>query len=122
MTHLEVSKYVKAGEHPLAPFTLRVVCDGVDIAAALKLLTALVEEVKSSTKAETKPTEVKVPRNPVHCQNSVSISKTPKGTYCYIMCRQYDERGFLVPAGLIENDTDVKECYECKQFKAKEVK
>jgi len=122
MTHLEVSKYVKAGEHPLAPFTLRVVTDGVDMDAALKLLSVLVEQLKASTKPETKPAEIKVTRNPRHCGAVMNMFKLPRGLNYYVVCAKHDERGFLVPAGLIENDVEVAECSECKQFKVKEAK
>jgi TPP-dependent pyruvate/acetoin dehydrogenase alpha subunit len=45
---IEVSKRIKAGEHPLAPFTLRLVVDGFDVKAALIMLERALEEVKAS--------------------------------------------------------------------------
>jgi hypothetical protein len=48
---IEVSKRIKAGEHPLAPFTLRLAVDGFDVRAALTMLEQILEDIRASAGA-----------------------------------------------------------------------
>jgi ssDNA-binding Zn-finger/Zn-ribbon topoisomerase 1 len=118
---IEVRKYVPKDAHPLAPFWLHVAAP--DVKAALAELEVALSDIKelSKPKEEAKPA-VKVIKNPNHCALVKDLVLTKGKNYYFVRCSEYDEAGMLIPAGLLQNDVDVKECFECKQFKPKEVR
>jgi hypothetical protein len=117
---IEVRKYVPKDAHPLAPFWLHVAAP--DVKAALAELEVALSDIKELSKPKEEAKPAKVIKNPRHCEHVKDIIKTKTGNYYFVRCSEYDEAGMLIPAGLIDNDVDVKECFECKSFKAKEVK
>jgi hypothetical protein len=117
---IELRKYIgTASKHPLAPFT--IVVRGESTAALVSKLELVLQDMgiklpkPSEAKAEAKP-EVKIIRNPKHCANVRTMNLTKGKTHFYVQCEDSPD-GMLVPAGLIYNDVDFKDCYECKKFK-----
>jgi hypothetical protein len=122
---IELRKYIKqATQHPLAPFHVIVRADSAATARALmeQALEDLGVKLPKPSKAEEAKPPAKVIKNPKHCALAKDIIKTKTGNYYFVRCQEYDEAGMLIPAGLIDSDVDVRECYECKAFKAKEAK
>jgi hypothetical protein len=119
---MKLRKYVAAGMGIHAPFTLEF--EGPSLKACMAELEVALQELeelsRAKAKEETKP--VKVIRNPSHCALVKDMFMTSTKNYYFIRCQEYDEHGILIPAGLIQNDVDVKECFECKKFKPKEAK
>jgi hypothetical protein len=117
---LEISKYVKAGQHPLAPFTVRVVCSG-DAIAALEMLRKVLEDVRRDAEAAGRAgAEPKAVRNPRLCANCLDLVETPRKTHYFVLCRAHEDRGLLAPRDLIDGAAELKECAECKLFKPRE--
>jgi hypothetical protein len=120
---IELRKYIKqATQHPLAPFHVIVRADSA--ATARALLEQALEDLgiklpkAAEAKEEAKP-PAKVIRNPKHCSLVKTLSATPGKRYYYVECDANPD-GWLAPVGLVDSDTDVRECYECKKFKPKE--
>jgi hypothetical protein len=119
---IELRKYIKqATQHPLAPFT--IVVRGESTAALVSKLELVLQDLGikelAKPKEEAKPT--KVIKNPNHCALVKDLVLTKGKNYYFVRCSE-EENGMLIPAGLLQNDVDVKECFECKQFKPKEAK
>jgi hypothetical protein len=119
--HLEISKYVKADQHPLGPFTVRVVCGGGSAIAALEMLRRVLEDVKKDAEASRRAeAEPKVIRNPKLCANCLDLVETPRKTYYFVLCKAHEDRGLLAPRDLIDGAAELKECAECSLFKPRE--
>jgi hypothetical protein len=122
---IELRKYVPKDAHYLAPFT--IVVKGESTASLVSKLELVLQDLgiklskSAEAKEEAKPA-VKVIKNPNHCALVKDLVLTKGKNYYFVRCQEYDEAGMLIPAGLIDNDVDVKECFECKQFKPKEVR
>jgi predicted hydrocarbon binding protein len=119
---IELRKYIKQStQHPLAPFHIIVRADSA--ATARALLEQALEDLGiklAKPKEEAKPA-VKVIKNPNHCALVKDLVLTKGKNYYFVRCSE-EENGMLIPAGLLQNDVDVKECFECKSFKPKEAK
>jgi hypothetical protein len=119
---IELRKYVPSGAHYLAPFTL--VVKGESAATLISKLELVLQDLgiklskSAEAKEEAKP-PVKVIRNPNHCALVKDLVLTKGKNYYFVRCSE-EENGMLIPAGLLQNDVDVKECFECKAFKPKE--
>jgi hypothetical protein len=118
---LSISKYVKADQHPLGPFTIRVVYGGGDAIAALEVLRKVLEDVRrdaeAAGRAGAEPKEVRSPRL---CANCLDLVETPKKTYYFVLCKAHEDRGLLAPRDLIDGAAELKECVECRLFKPRE--
>jgi hypothetical protein len=118
---LEISKYVKADQHPLGPFTVRVVCGGGDAIAALEMLRRVLEDVRRDAEAAGRAgAEPKAARSPKLCANCLDLVETPKKTYYFVLCKAHEDRGLLAPRDLIDGAAELKECVECRLFKPRE--
>jgi len=116
---IELRKYVPKGDHPLAPFWLHVAAS--DVKAALAELEVALSDIKELAKPKEEAKPVKVIKNPNHCALVKDLVLTKGKNYYFVRCSE-EENGMLIPAGLLQNDVDVKECFECKAFKPKEAK
>jgi hypothetical protein len=55
---------IEAGEHPLAPFTVRLAVDGFDVKATLIMLEQILEGIRDSARAGEGPRRGRAPRAP----------------------------------------------------------
>lgn len=109
---VEVSKYIRAGEHPLAPFTIRVVLDNADVNAALKLLDYAYKQILSIG-------QLKVHRHPKNCELFIKAEPSRDETKYYITCKgaKTGERLFVMTKEGFEAATEAAECLRCEYFK-----